>query len=72
MVGLISQEQQDELKLTIRKALELEALQRENVVLRQALKSRNDLDSIVAESPGMRQIVEMIRRVAPTETTVRP
>jgi two-component system NtrC family response regulator len=34
------------------------------------LKSRNDLDSIVAESPGMRQIVEMIRRVAPTETTV--
>ena len=60
----------DELKLTIRKALELEALQRENVVLRQALKSRNDLDSIVADSPGMRQIVEMIRRVAPTETTV--
>jgi two-component system NtrC family response regulator len=60
----------DELKLTIRKALDLEALQRENVVLRQALKSRNDLDSIVADSPGMRQIVEMIRRVAPTETTV--
>ena len=60
----------DELKLTIRKALELEALQRENVVLRQALKSRSDVDSIVADSPGMRQIVEMIRRVAPTETTV--
>ena len=60
----------DELKLTIRKALELKALERENVVLRQALKSRNDLESIVAESPGMRQIVEMIRRVAPTETTV--
>jgi two-component system NtrC family response regulator len=45
-------------------------LERENVVLRQALKSRNDLDSIVSESAGMRQITEMIRRVAPTETTV--
>jgi DNA-binding NtrC family response regulator len=60
----------DELKLTIRKALELKALERENVVLRQALKSRNDVESIIAESPGMRLIVEMIRRVAPTETTV--
>jgi len=60
----------DELKLTIRKALELKALERENVVLRQALKSRNELDSIVADSPGMQQIAEMIRRVAPTETTV--
>ena len=60
----------DELKLTLRKALEMKALERENVVLRQALKSRNDLDSIVAESASMRHIVEMIRRVAPTETTV--
>jgi len=60
----------DELKLTIRKALELKALERENVVLRQALKSRNDIENIIADSPGMRQIVEMIRRVAPTETTV--
>jgi DNA-binding NtrC family response regulator len=60
----------DELKLTIRKALELKALERENVVLRQALKSHNDIESIIAESSGMRQIVEMIRRVAPTETTV--
>jgi two-component system NtrC family response regulator len=40
------------------------------VVLRQALKSRNDMENIVAESPGMQQIVEMVRRVAPTETTV--
>ena len=60
----------DELKLTIRKALELKALERENVVLRQALKPRNDVESIVADSQGMREIVEMVRRVAPTETTV--
>ena len=60
----------DELKLTIRKALELKALERENVVLRQALKPRHDVESIVADSQGMREIVEMVRRVAPTETTV--
>ncbi len=60
----------DELKLTIRKALELKALQKENVVLRQALKSGTELDNLVAESPPMRQIVDLVRRVAPTETTV--
>jgi len=60
----------DELKLTIRKALELKALQRENTVLRQALKTGSELDNLVAESPPMRQIVDLIQRVAPTETTV--
>jgi two-component system NtrC family response regulator len=60
----------DELKLTIRKALQLRELERENVALRQALQVRGSLDQIVAESPRMREIVEMVKRVAPTETTV--
>ncbi len=60
----------DELKLTIRKALQLRDLERENVALRQSLQSRGSLQSIAADSPRMRQIVEMVQRVAPTETTV--
>ena len=60
----------DELKLTIKKALQLRDLERENVVLRQELQSRIGLDNIIAESPGMKQILEMVERVAPTETTV--
>src|SRR5574341_2590945 len=60
----------DELKLTIRKALQLRELERENVVLRQELQSRIGLDNIIAESAGMKQILEMVERVAPTETTV--
>jgi two-component system NtrC family response regulator len=60
----------DELKLTLRKALQLKDLERENVALRQELHSRLGLDQIIAESPQMKQILEMIIRVAPTETTV--
>lgn len=40
------------------------------MVLRQELQSRIGLDNIIAESPGMKQILEMVERVAPTETTV--
>ncbi len=60
----------DELKLTISKALQLRELERQNVVLRQELQSRVGLDHIIAESPPMRHILEMVERVAPTETTV--
>jgi two-component system NtrC family response regulator len=60
----------DELKLTIKKALQLKELERENVALRQELTERTGLDSIVAESPQMSQVLELVVRVAPTETTV--
>jgi len=60
----------DELKLTIKKALQVKDLERENVALRQELTTRVGLDSIVAESPQMAEVLEMVARVAPTETTV--
>jgi two-component system NtrC family response regulator len=60
----------DELKLTIRKALQVKDLERENVALRQELTARVGLDSIIAESPQMAQVLDMVVRVAPTETTV--
>ena len=60
----------DELKLTLKKALQLKELERENVTLRQELKERSGLETIIADSPQMRTILEMIARVAPTETTV--
>ena len=60
----------DELKLTLRKALHLKDLERENVTLRQELKERTGLETIIADSPQMQAILEMIGRVAPTETTV--
>ncbi|MGE5849970.1 MAG: sigma-54-dependent transcriptional regulator, partial [Candidatus Methylomirabilota bacterium] len=60
----------DELKLTLRKALQLKDLERENKVLRQELRSRLGLDNIIADSRQMKAILEMVERVAPTETTV--
>jgi len=60
----------DELKLTLKKALQLKELERENVTLRQELKERTGLDTIIAESPRMSQVLELVIRVAPTETTV--
>ncbi len=60
----------DELKLTIKKALQLKELERENVVLRQELKDRLGLDAIIAESAQMSRVLELLIRVAPTETTV--
>jgi two-component system NtrC family response regulator len=60
----------DELKLTIKKALQLKELERENVTLREELKERTRLDAIIAVSPPMAQVLELVIRVAPTETTV--
>jgi two-component system NtrC family response regulator len=60
----------DELKLTIKKALQLKELERENVILRQERKERMGLDAIIAESPQMSRVLELVVRVAPTETTV--
>ncbi len=60
----------DELKLTIKKALQLKELERENVTLREELKERTGLDAIVANSPSMAEVLDLVVRVAPTETTV--
>jgi two-component system NtrC family response regulator len=60
----------DELKLTLRKALQLKDLERENLALRQELRARIGLDNIIADSRQMKAILEMVERVAPTETTV--
>jgi two-component system NtrC family response regulator len=60
----------DELKLTVKKALHVKDLVRENVALRQELTARVGLDNIVAESPQMARVLDMVVRVAPTETTV--
>ena len=60
----------DQLRLTVEKALAYEGLQRENVRLREELGAQRALERIVGVSAGMQQIVDMIKRVAPSEATV--
>jgi DNA-binding NtrC family response regulator len=57
----------DELIITVQRALEYHNAITENKTLKARIEH---LDGIVAESPGMRKVCEMIERVAPTSATV--
>jgi two-component system, NtrC family, response regulator PilR len=60
----------DEMLLTIQRALEYGRALSENVELKEELVGRYKFENIVAESPAMRNVCEMIKRVAPADTTV--
>jgi DNA-binding NtrC family response regulator len=61
----------DELRLTVKRALEQARLVRENLVLKQNLAEEQDRDvEMIGMSPQMIEVYKMIARVAPTGTTV--
>ncbi len=59
-----------ELLITVKRALEYNKAIIENVDLKARLSSQCRIENIIAESPSMRQVCEMIERVAPTDATV--
>ncbi len=60
----------DELEMRIARALRQQNLETENVSLRQQLDSKFQMEHIVGESPAMRELLEVVRQVAPTRATV--
>jgi DNA-binding NtrC family response regulator len=60
----------DELFITIQRALEYKKALTENLDLKAQLKTRYRFENIVAESASMKNVCEMVERVAPTDTTV--
>lgn len=60
----------DELLITIQRALEYSRALSENIELKEELVGRYKFENIVAESSAMQQVCEMIKRVAPADTTV--
>ncbi len=60
----------DELLHTVRRALEYNRAMQENAVLKAQIETRYRMGNIVAESPSMQKVCEMIRRVGPTDATV--
>ena len=60
----------DEIKLIVRKELDVHRLREENRSLREALGERYEFKNIVAQSPKMQQVLAMVARVAPTSSTV--
>lgn len=60
----------DEVKLTIKKALELKRLARENRLLKDELKTRLGFSNIVGTSPKMAEVYSLIMSVARTKTNI--
>ncbi|SNB44735.1 sigma-54 dependent transcriptional regulator [Geobacter sp. DSM 9736] len=60
----------DELKLVVRKALQLKGLSDENQRLREELTDRADFRNIVGISRRMEQVFQVVRKVADSEATV--
>ena len=60
----------DEILLTIEKALKNSQLQRENRQLRQELEKRYGFGNLIGKSPAMLKVYELIRRVAQTRANI--
>ncbi len=60
----------DELRLVIDKELDVRGLRQENQNLREALRERYDYPNIVGRGPKMREVLALVERIAPTQTTV--
>ena len=60
----------EELKLTVRKGLQLRGLSEENRLLKEELSGRAEFHSIVGTSRAMEGVFSVVRKVADTEATV--
>jgi DNA-binding NtrC family response regulator len=60
----------DELEFRIRRAMRQQKLESENTSLRQQLDKQFGLESIIGKSASMEEVFDLVRQVAPAQTTV--
>jgi DNA-binding NtrC family response regulator len=60
----------DELEMRIGRALRQQSLEAENESLHEQLESKFRLEQVIGESPAMREVLDVVRQVAPTKATV--
>ncbi|KAA0895266.1 sigma-54-dependent transcriptional regulator [Oryzomonas rubra] len=60
----------EEIKILISKALEKQGLKRENTILRQEVAQRDGFCGIIGKSAKMRELFDMIQKVAPSQSSV--
>ena len=60
----------DEIKLIVRKELDVRRLRAENVLLREELRHRYEYPNIVACSAKMQEVLATVERAAPTNSTI--
>lgn len=59
-----------ELRVNIRKALNNRKILMENIYLRKELEAKSEFDLIVGKSEAMKVVLDMVKRVSPSESTV--
>jgi two-component system, NtrC family, response regulator PilR len=60
----------DEIGVVVERALEKRVLLRDNVELRAELEGRFRFERMVGKAPGMQQLFDLVRKVAPARTSV--
>lgn len=60
----------EELRVVTRKALESRRMLFENIYLRKELEEKSEFDLVVGKSEAMAKVLDLVRRVSPTESTV--
>src|SRR5947209_3720956 len=60
----------DELEMRIARALRSRKLEVENVSLHERLDSKFQMEHVVGESPAMKEVLDVVRQVAPARSTV--
>jgi two-component system response regulator PilR (NtrC family) len=60
----------DEIKLIIKNALEKKSLQKENILLKQAVRDRFHFGNIIGQSPKMVALYDLLEKVSPTKTNI--
>ncbi|HKM99048.1 MAG TPA: sigma-54 dependent transcriptional regulator [Candidatus Binataceae bacterium] len=58
------------LVMTVAKAAELASLQQENQLLKRRLEGKFELEGIVGQDPAIQEVIRMVRKVAPSNSTV--
>ncbi len=59
-----------EMRMVVRKELDVQNLRQENRSLREALRKRYEHPNVVAQSPKMQEVLATVERIAPTNSTV--
>jgi DNA-binding NtrC family response regulator len=60
----------EELRIITKKALESRKILFENLFLRKELEAKSEFDMVVGKSRAMKEVMDIVNRVSPTETTV--
>lgn len=60
----------DEIKLIIKNALEKKNLQKENTLLKQAVRDRFHFGNIIGQSPKMVALYDLLEKISPTKTNI--